>query len=144
MPEKSVCFYCLEPILPKRAEASSFCSAKCEKEAYYDEANFNGLRRSAVGFHERKCWVCGKPGLGRINVHHVFGRNIPGFDAAGNPETFDIDIYVVLCQGCHQLVYQLSKRLLLEDPKKVACLIALARHEKLLPNAKITVLVKEV
>lgn len=129
----SGCFYCGQPVPPKRAKSSDFCTAKCEKDAQYDEDNFNGLRRSAVGFHERKCWICGKAGLGRINVHHVFGRTIPG-----------ADIYVVLCQGCHMLVFQLSKRLLLTDPKKVADLIALARHEKLLPNAKVKVTYEEI
>jgi hypothetical protein len=121
------------PIPERRTAASDFCTAACEKALYYDEANFNGLRRSAVGYHERRCWVCGKAGLSRVNVHHVFGRSIP-----------DLDIYVVLCQGCHMLVFQLCKRLFLTDPKRIADLIALARNEKLLPNARVRVTIEEM
>ena len=117
----------------KRAKVSEFCTAKCEREALYDADNFGSMRRAAVGFNERRCWICKKVGLGRINVHHVYGRELK-----------DLDIYVVLCQGCHMLVYQLCKRLLLDDPKKVADLISLARHEKMLPNAKVTVVIETV
>lgn len=132
IPKYLPCFYCGEEVPDRRKDKSNFCSAQCEKDGHYDEENFNGLRRSAVGFHERKCWVCGKVGLSRINVHHVFGRTIP-----------DMDVYVVLCQGCHMLVYQMSKRLFLTDPEKLADLITLARNEKLLSHAKVTVTIEE-
>lgn len=134
-----VCKYCGDPITPTRAAKSDYCTAKCGKDMEYDEANFNGLRRAAVGFHERTCWICGKSKLKTINVHHVFGRNIP---TTKGP--IDVDIFVVLCRGCHELVYRLSQRTFIDDPNKLEDLITLARCEHLLYNARTRVIVEEI
>lgn len=133
-----LCKYCGVSLKPKRAAKYDFCTAKCERDFYYDEANYNGLRRSAVGFHERVCWICGRtPKI--INVHHTFGRNVP---TAKGP--IDIDIYVVLCRGCHELVYRLSRRTFITDANRMADLITLARCERLLHNARTKVLIEDV
>lgn len=103
---------------------SNYCSDNCRNMARHDIEYFGGLRTTAVGFKERQCWVCGKIGLKRINVHHVMGKansHVP---------------LVVLCPGCHQLITRLSHRLMLEDAHKVADLITLCRFEAGLEDAK--------
>lgn len=66
-----------------------------------------------------------------MHTHHVFGRG-----------TSD-DPLVVLCPGCHGLVSDLARRLFLNDPKKVAHIITLARAQAHLTDARICIQYKE-
>lgn len=83
------------------------------------------MRRTAVGFHDNRCWVCGKIAKG-MNAHHVIGAR----DDTTEP------LLVMLCRGCHQLVTILGRRVFLDDPHKVADLLTLARFARQLPDAK--------
>ena len=114
---KKVCGVC-EKVFTTNNRAQVYCSAKCNHAAESDQKYFGGLRSTAVGFKERKCWVCGKIGVRRMNVHHVVGRQ-----NSHQP-------LVALCAGCHQLVTYLGNRVFLEDAHKVADLITLARFQK--------------
>lgn len=102
-------------------------------DMHRDTEYFDGMRRTAIGFDERECWVCGKAG-GKIQVHHVIGQ------ACDKTEP----LLVVLCPGCHHLVTNLSRRLFLDNPGKVADLLTLARFAKGLPNARTIVTYEEV
>lgn len=140
-----VCVYCGKSLTKKRALTSEFCTKKCENQFGYDAKNFNGDRRTAIGYNVRKCWICGRMNLPKINVHHVYGRKTLLYaDPEPNVVYRDVDLFVVLCPGCHHLVYVLSRRVFLEDANKLADLITLARCERLMPNAKTTVRIVEV
>ncbi len=127
------CLYCGEPFKPRTA-SQLYCRPKCKLAARNDDTFFDGMRRTAIGFDERQCWACQKIKLKSFHVHHVVGK-------ANDPKD---PLLVVLCPGCHNLVTKLSGRLFLEDPRKVADIITLARFEKGLPNVKTTVIYEEV
>ena len=129
-----LCEYCQKPLGSEYRPTKRFCSDKCRKEARLDRDNFEGKRRTAVGYEEGVCWVCGKTGLNgrKKHVHHVVGR-----DNAPEP-------LVVLCTGCHALVTELGRRVFLEDVEKVEDMITLARFSKGLPNVRTIVKFEEV
>ncbi len=124
------CPYCGE-LKPK---AKTYCSAKCGQAAERDEQYFDGMRRTAVGFDEKECWICHKKGLKSCHCHHVIGRKNDPLDP----------LLVALCPGCHTLVTKLAVRLFLSDPKALADLITLARFAQLLPNVRTVVTFEEV
>ncbi len=57
-----------------------------------------------------------------MHVHHVLGKLHA--------------LFVALCPGCHSLVTDLGRRVMLGDAHKVADLITLARFAAHLPDAK--------
>lgn len=121
------CMYCGKLFLPKRANQTC-CSVKCQRTRLHDLKYFGGLRRTAIGYEERKCWICGKLDLRRMHIHHMIGR-----------KNADLPL-IVLCPGCHKLVTELGKRKFLYEEHKVADLITLARFEGTLPDARTVVI----
>lgn len=129
-----LCEYCQKPLGSEYRPTKRFCSDKCRNEARLDRYYHGGLRRTAVGFDDGTCWVCGKTKLKSRGkqVHHVMGKD-------NSPEPL-----VVLCRGCHSLVSDLGQRVFLADPEKVEDLITLARFAKGLPNVRTKVSYEEV
>lgn len=80
----------------------------------------------------KTCWLCGKRGRKYYAEHHVFTTE----------EEPDLKLW--LHRGCHWLVNLLSRFRLIDDPKKVADLIALARAQAKLDNKRIVVKFEEV
>ena len=80
----------------------------------------------------RDCWLCGKRGRKYFDEHHVFTvEEVP-------------DLTIWLCRGSHWLVNLLSRYKMIDDPKKWADLIMLARSQAKLPNKRIVVRFEEV
>jgi hypothetical protein len=80
----------------------------------------------------RECWLCGKRGRKYFAEHHVFTvEEVP-------------DLTIWLCRGSHWLVNLLSRYKMIDDPKKWADLIMLARSQAKLPNKRIVVRFEEV
>jgi hypothetical protein len=125
------CVECGEKFRPRRF-GQECCSDLCRVRHRLDLRYFKGHRHSAIGFDEKKCWVCGKTGLKKPHVHHVVGK-----------ENSDEPL-VVLCYGCHALVGKLGQRNFLDDPEMVEDLLTLARFVKGLPNARTIVKFEEV
>ena len=70
-----------------------------------------------------ECWVCG-PVKGRVrHPHHVMLKKV------------DEELTVDLCPGCHWLVGLLARRKFLNEEKRVADLITLARFQAALIDA---------
>ena len=129
---RSICVYCGVEY-KRKSKNSVFCGSKCQATAKKDEEYFNGMRRTAIGFDKRECWICQKSNLKVINVHHIIKRN-----------EYDDPLLVVLCRGCHSLVTRLGNRTFLDDSHKVADMLTLARFSRLLPNAKTIVRYEEI
>ncbi len=125
------CAECGLPFKP-RTRQQACCSDLCRMRQRTDTRYFGGLRKTAVGFDTRTCWICGKAGLDRPHVHHVVGR-----ENAQEP-------LVVLCAGCHALVSKLGKRNFLDNAEMVEDLLTLARFVKGLPNVRTIVKFEEV
>ena len=126
-----MCVYCGNNFMPKSAKRM-YCSAACRRSADADFERFDGMRRTAVGFDDKQCWICRKDNVS-VQAHHVIGFR----DDSHDP------LLVVLCRGCHQLVTSLGRRVFLDDPGKVADLLTLARFAKQLPDAKTVVRYEE-
>lgn len=76
---------------------------------------------------EHECWICRKQIKKYRQHHHVMGvQNDP-------------DLTVVLCRGCHWLLTQLARRVMLIDAHKMADLITLARFRAGLQDARTVV-----
>lgn len=121
------CLYCGAEFDPGHT-AKFYCTKKCQWTARQDARYFQGLRRTAIGMGLRECWVCRKPNLKRIHVHHVIRK-----------ANYDYPMLVVLCPGCHEIVSKLGRRVFLDNPKVVQDLLTLARFARELPNARTTV-----
>jgi 5-methylcytosine-specific restriction endonuclease McrA len=134
MKRTNVCLYCGEEFEGPKNDMQLYCSAACNKQAKRDEEYFDGMRRTAIGFEDRICWVCRKDKLKSFHVHHVIGRRNDPSDP----------LLVVLCPGCHNLITKLSNRIFLADPHKVADIITLARFDKGLPNVRTVVRFEDV
>jgi hypothetical protein len=80
----------------------------------------------------RVCWLTGKRGSKYYVEHHVMTKEV------------DQDLTVWLCRGSHYLVNLLSRYKIIEDPKKMADLIMLARTQAGLENKRIVVRYEEV
>lgn len=104
-----------------------FCNRLCQTRYNTNIKYFNGLRKTAVGYTTKTCWICSKTNVRRINVHHVMGKR--------NAE----EPLIALCSGCHTLATMLGNRDMLKDEHKVADLITVARFIKGLPDAKTVV-----
>jgi len=127
-----VCAYCGKTFESRSTHDLAYCSYKCQMSMHSDTEYFDGMRRTAIGFDENACWVCGKIGA-KIQVHHV----------VGHADDMTEPLLVVLCRGCHHLVTHLGRRIFLDDPGKVADLLTLARFAKQLPDAKTVVRYEE-
>ena len=93
----------------------------------------SGRRQRGTTNPMRECWLCGKRGRKYFAQHHVF-------TVEEEP-----DITVWLCRGSHWLVNLLSRYTkLIDDTKKWADLIMLARSQAKLPNKRIVVKFEEV
>jgi 5-methylcytosine-specific restriction endonuclease McrA len=126
------CLYCGAEFKPYRP-SQMYCRNKCLKDAERDTEYFDGMRRTAIGFEERKCWICQRDKLKSFHVHHAVSRA----DDSKDP------LLVVLCPGCHTVVTLISHRTMLTDPHKVADLLTLARFAAGLPDAKTIVKYEE-
>lgn len=80
----------------------------------------------------KTCWLCGRRGRKYYAEHHVVTAEE------------DPDLTVTLHRGCHWLVNLLSRFRLIDDPKKLADLVMLARAQAKLPNARIVVRFEKV